>query len=108
MDQHDGVSPTILLRVTSGALRHPAAGSTLFLVPLLLAAALVTIRIYNYAVVPPAELGAAREAAGRILQDAGLAVKWEVCRVPNSAEGAACTEPLRDAGEFVLRLQTSA
>jgi hypothetical protein len=80
----------------------------LFLVPLLLAAALVTIRIYNYAAVPPAELDAARAVASRIFHDAGLAVEWEICRVPNSAEGAASTAPLRDGGEFVLRLQTSA
>jgi hypothetical protein len=77
-------------------------------VPLLLAAALVTIRIYNYAAVPSADIQAARAAADRIFQDAGLSVQWVVCRVPNLPEGAACTEPLRDSGEFVLRLQTSA
>jgi hypothetical protein len=76
-------------------------------VPLLLAAALVTIRIYNYAAVPPAEVDAARAAADRIFHSAGLTVQWVVCRVPNLPDGAACTEPLRDSGEFVLRLQTS-
>ena len=85
--------------------------------PILLAATLVTIRIYNYAGVPPAELAAARASAERILQEAGLSLQWRMCRVPSAAERAgsalnfnsdACTDVLRDAGEFVLRLQTSA
>lgn len=85
--------------------------------PILLAAALVTIRIYNYAGVPPAELAAARASAERIFQEAGLSLQWRMCRVPNAAERAtsalnldndACTDVLRDTGEFVLRLQTSA
>jgi hypothetical protein len=76
-------------------------------VPLVLAVALVTIRIYNYAAVSPAELSSARADADRIFQDAGMTLQWVSCRVPNSAEGGACTEPLRDSGEFVLRLQTA-
>lgn len=78
------------------------------LVPLLLAAALVTIRIYNYAAVPPAELATARADAERIFQEAGLSLRWVICRVPNAAGGDACVDPLHDGGEFVLRLQTSA
>jgi hypothetical protein len=77
-------------------------------VPLLLAAALVTIRIYNYAAVPPAELASARANAEHIFQEAGLSLQWITCRVPNAVEGDACTVPLRDRGEFVLRLQSSA
>jgi hypothetical protein len=92
-------------------------------VPILLAAALVTIRIYNYAGVPPAELAAARAHADRIFQEAGLSLQWRICRVPSAAERAtgaisratratssndACTDVLRDRGEFVLRLQASA
>jgi hypothetical protein len=76
-------------------------------VHLLLAAALVTIRIYNYAAVSPAELAAARANADRVFQDAGMSLQWVNCRVSNSAEGDACTELLRDSGEFVLRLQTA-
>jgi hypothetical protein len=72
-----------------------------------LAAALVMIRIYNYAAVSPAELAAARADADRIFQEAGISLQWLNCRVPNSAEGDACTQPLRDSGEFVLRLLTA-
>ena len=70
----------------------------------LLLAALVTIRIYNYAAVPPAQLADARASADRIFQEAGIALSWVDCRVPGAAGGAACTEPLDDSGEFVLRL----
>ena len=73
----------------------------------LLAAALLTIRIYNYAGVPPAELAAARANADRIFQDAGMSLNWVNCRVPNSMEGDACSGPLHDGAEFVLRLQTA-
>lgn len=74
----------------------------------LLAAALITIRLYNYAGVPPAELAAARANADRIFQQAGLSLQWVNCRVPNGADGEACTEVLHNGGEFVLRLQTAA
>jgi hypothetical protein len=74
---------------------------------MLLAAALVTIRIYNYAAIEPDEMTTARAVTERIVQRAGLPVQWLSCRVPNSAEGEACTDPLRDAGEFVLRLQAA-
>jgi hypothetical protein len=74
-------------------------------VPLVLATALITIRIYNYAAVPPEELSAAREATDRIFQHAGFALQWIECRVPGDPSGAACTEQLADSGEFVLRLQ---
>jgi hypothetical protein len=77
-------------------------------VPIFLAAALVTIRIYNYAGVPPAELAAARADADRIFHEAGLSLAWKICRVPNGSDGDACLELLRDRGEFVLRLQTAA
>jgi hypothetical protein len=77
-------------------------------VPSLLAAALITIRIYNYAGVPPAEMAAARANADRVFQEAGLSLQWVNCRVPNGVEGEACTAQLHDSGEFVLRLQTAA
>jgi hypothetical protein len=76
-------------------------------VSLALAAALVTIRIYNYSAVPPEELSAARETTDRIFQHAGFALQWTDCRVPGDASGAGCTEPLADSGEFVLRLQNA-
>ena len=59
-----------------------------------LLAALVTIRVYDYAAVPPAQMAAARAAAGRIFEDAGISVSWLECRVPGAPERAACTEPL--------------
>jgi hypothetical protein len=74
----------------------------------LLAAAIVTIRIYNYAGVAPAELAAARADTDRIFQDVGISLEWKICRVPNATGGDACTELLRDRGEFVLRLRASA
>ena len=76
--------------------------------PVFLAAVVVTIRIYNYAGVPPAELTAARAGAEHIFQDAGFALQWRICRSPNDDAGEACTEVLRDTGEFVLRLQSTA
>ena len=62
---------------------------------MLLAAALVTIRIYNYAAVPPAELAAARADADRIFQEAGISLQWMNCRVPNAA--TATRAPSRSA-----------
>ena len=75
--------------------------------PLLLATALVTIRIYNYAAVPPEELSAARETTDRIFQLGGFSLQWIECRVSGDASGAGCTEPLADSGEFVLRLHNA-
>ena len=82
----------------------PAARAHIGAVQLLLAAAMITIRIYNYAAVPPEQLTAARATADRIFQDAGVSLAWIDCRVSSREVGAACTEPLGD-GEFVLRLR---
>jgi len=76
-------------------------------VPLLVAAALITIRIYNYAAVPPAELADAHATADRIFHEAGIQLEWMTCRMPTSLEGDACATPLRSNGEFVVRLQAS-
>jgi hypothetical protein len=76
-------------------------------VHVLLAAAILTIRIFNYAAVPAAELDAARRNADRIFATAGIPIAWIECRVPGGSAGEACVEPLRDTGEFVLRLQRS-
>jgi hypothetical protein len=95
----------------SGHLRSieaPGAQAQIERVPLVLAVALVTIRVYNYAAVSPAELAAARAAADQIFQDTGISLQWVSCRVPNSPEGDTCTESLRTTGEFILRLQSSA
>lgn len=72
----------------------------------LLAAAIVTIRIYNYAAVPAAQLDAARATAERAFRDTGISLQWIDCRVPDAANGLACTEALGD-NEFVLRLPAS-
>ena len=70
----------------------------------LLAVAILTIRIYNYAAVPPEPLSAARATADRIFEDAGISLAWIDCRVPGSSVADPCTERLAD-GEFVLRLR---
>ncbi len=75
--------------------------------PLWLAAAIVTIRVYNYVAVAPAEMTAARATATRIFEPAGISLRWIECRVPGANGGALCTEPLREGGEFVLRLSES-
>lgn len=72
----------------------------------LLAAAIVTIRIYNYAAVPADQLDAARATADRAFHDTGISLQWVDCRVPGAANGPACTEALGD-NEFVLRLLAS-
>jgi hypothetical protein len=74
-------------------------------VPFVLAAALVTIRLYNYAAVPEEQLAAARAEAARILQAAGLTTQWRACRAGSIGEGDPCTDVLRSSGEFVLRLR---
>lgn len=71
----------------------------------------VIIRSYDYAQVPPDELAAARAAADRIFQSAGISLQWIDCRVPEDRRwsiGAECLEPLREGQEFVLRLLESA
>jgi hypothetical protein len=75
-------------------------------VPQLLAAALVTIRIYNYAAVPADHLAAAREAADGIFQETGISLRWIDCRVPAAVIGEGCAGPLGES-EFVLRLLES-
>jgi hypothetical protein len=69
----------------------------------LLAAAIVTIRIYNYAAVPAEQVAAARAAAEGIFQETGISLQWIDCRVSLAAPGAGCTGPLGET-EFVLRL----
>jgi hypothetical protein len=70
-------------------------------------AADATIRIYNYAKVPGDQLEAARSTADGIFEAAGISLTWIDCRVPGGRAGAACTEGLREGGEFVLRLLES-
>jgi hypothetical protein len=74
----------------------------------LLLAAMVVIRTYNYEQVPPADLMHARETVDRTFARAGISVRWVDCWVPSSIVGdAACSEPLREGTEFVLRLMAS-
>jgi len=74
---------------------------------LLLAAALVTVRIYNYAGVPAQDLAAAEQTANQIFAAAGIPVTWIDCSTPLRPTGRTCTEPLAQSGEFVLRLASS-
>jgi hypothetical protein len=71
-----------------------------------LAAAIVTIRICNYAAVPAEQIAAARAAADGIFQENGISLQWIDCRVPGAATGAGCAGPLGES-EFVLRLLES-
>jgi hypothetical protein len=64
----------------------------------------VTVRTYNYAQVADDSLRDARTSAGAIFGQAGIAVRWLDCRVPQSAAGAGCTEPLEQGSELILRL----
>jgi hypothetical protein len=64
----------------------------------------VTVRTFNYAQVPPDELQNARLSAEAIFRAAGVSIRWIDCRVPQGASGAACTEPLGERGDLLLRL----
>ena len=66
--------------------------------------ATVVIRTYNYANVASPELATARVEATHIFGRARIAVEWTECRVPGSANGAACTEPLTPGRHLMLRL----
>jgi hypothetical protein len=72
----------------------------------LLAAAMVIIRIYNYAALPAGQIDAASATADGIFHDAGISSRWIDCRVPGATSGAACAEALGET-EFVLRLLES-
>jgi hypothetical protein len=74
----------------------------------LLAAAIVTIRIYsyNYAALPAREISAARAAADEIFQETGISLQWIDCCVPGTAGGDVCAGPMGES-EFVLRLLES-
>ena len=75
----------------------------------LVLAAIVVIRTYNYAQLPPDELARARDTAARTFAKAGITLQWVDCWVPQTPVGTAarCTDPLREGGEFVLRLMPS-
>ena len=83
----------------------------------LLLAAMVVIRSYNYAYIPPDELARARATADRTFQQAGISLHWIDCWVPGASivhrpssivdrPLSSCTEPLREGSDFVLRLMT--
>jgi hypothetical protein len=65
------------------------------------------VRTYNYAGVEDSNLHEARETASRIFMNAGVELRWADCRVPGSDAGAACTDPVAEGRDFVLRLMTS-
>ena len=81
---------------------------------------MVTIRIYNYAAVPQAEIDTARAVANGIFHKTGISLQWIDCAVSPAppappapvaplaplappAPRSSCTAPLGDV-EFVLRL----
>lgn len=94
--------------MTAGAWKHATRGLNIRRKPMLLVALIVTIRVYDYTALAPADLTAAQVEAECILQQAGIAVQWLDCRTVVRGDGNRCNQPLRDAGEFVLRLQTGA
>ena len=64
----------------------------------------VVVRTFNYAHVPAEQLASARSTATTILARAGISLHWIDCWVPKSESGAACTEPLGERGDLLLRL----
>lgn len=66
-------------------------------------AAKATIRTFNYAGISAEELAAARLEAAGIFKRADITLEWIDCRVP-ATDGAACTEPLLDGRDLMLRL----
>ena len=88
------MSPTFRLRVTSEALRHPVASRKVErMTQALLLAAMVVIRTFNYAQVPPDELARARATADRTFQHAGISVQWIDCWVPGDRPAAIGNTP---------------
>jgi hypothetical protein len=75
--------------------------------PVVLAALLITIRVYDYASVPAPDLAIARTNADRIFSETGVELKWVQCRIPNLKDGDPCAGLLRQGEEFVLRLQSA-
>jgi hypothetical protein len=64
----------------------------------------VAVRTYDYARVPRQQLATARAEAERIFRNARIEIQWVECKVPESPDGAACTEPLAAALDLMLRL----
>jgi hypothetical protein len=64
----------------------------------------VAIRTFNYAQFPAEQLASARLSATIIFKRAGISLHWIDCWVPQSNSGAACTQPLGDRGDLMLRL----
>jgi hypothetical protein len=96
---HPGVASTlILVAALAGALSTNAAAD---------AERSVTVRTFNYAQVPAEQLASARLNATIIFSRAGISLHWIDCRVPQSESGAACTEPLGERGDLMLRLVDS-
>jgi hypothetical protein len=65
---------------------------------------LARVRTYNYAAVSAELLSAARSEAEHIFKRARIAIDWIDCRVPGAASGSACTDPLIERRDLMLRL----
>ena len=70
--------------------------------------AAIVVRIYNYAKVSADDLVAARATGDLIFKSAGIGVNWTDCRVAEHGSGGACTEPLNEGREFLVRLMEDA
>jgi hypothetical protein len=64
----------------------------------------VAVRTYNYAQIAVQDLVDARATATAIFADAGISIEWIDCRVMQSKFGSACTGPLNERGDLLLRL----
>ena len=64
----------------------------------------VVIRTYNYAAVSNDQFAPAKKEAQHIFSRARIAIEWTECRVPRSAAGSDCTEPLLAGRDLMLRL----
>ncbi len=67
-------------------------------------AASMTVRVYNYAGVPPSVWAEAKNEAGRILAVSAVRIVWVECPLKNEAVDSVCRSPLA-ATDLVLRLQ---
>ena len=66
--------------------------------------AAIVVRIYNYADVSAEDLATARATGDLIFKRAGIVLAWTDCRVTAHGSGGACTEPLNEGREFLVRL----
>jgi hypothetical protein len=93
---HPGVALNLMLVAALGSILSTRAAAD--------AESPVAVRTFNYARLPAEQLARARVSVESIFRHAGISLHWIECRVPQSDSGAACTEPLAERGDLILRL----